>query len=120
MIRSLFLATFLAFSLAAQRPERNAEPGQRLQRMASELNLTEDQKAQIKPILEEEAPKLKAIREDASLDRRAKMEKARDVMQDTSARIQPILTEDQKAKAADMRKEAREKAGERRGRRPRG
>src|SRR5260221_10192991 len=65
---------------AGQRP-----PGMRgapnLDMLAKQLELTDEQKTKIKPILEEQAKKIKDLRADISLsqeDRRAKMKAIRD------------------------------------------
>ena len=65
---------------------------QRLERMTQQLNLTEAQQAQIKPILENESTQMQALRADTSLsqdDRRAKMMQIR---QESASQIKPILT----------------------------
>lgn len=108
MIRTLLVTALVTFGLAAQDGPRRGPggpgaPGDRLEMMAKHLNLTDDQKAQIKPILEEQQTKMQALRDDTSLDREAKMPKMREIMEDTNTKIKPILTEDQQKKLADMR-----------------
>src|SRR5215471_12236528 len=73
---------------------------QRLQRMTQALNLTEDQQAKIKPILENESTQMQSLRSDTSLsheDQRAKMKQLRE---STSSQINPILTADQQKQYA--------------------
>src|SRR5260370_10657774 len=51
-------------------------PESRLKMLTEKLNLTEDQQAKLKPILEDESKQMKAVHDDTSLapaDRRAKM-----------------------------------------------
>jgi Spy/CpxP family protein refolding chaperone len=91
---------------AGQRP-----PGMRgapnLDMLAKQLELTDEQKTKIKPILEEQAKKIKDLRADTSLlqeDRRAKMKAIRD---EVAPKMKEILTPEQFAKF--------EKMGQRRG-----
>lgn len=63
--------------------------------IAKMLNLTDDQKAKVQPILDAQRDKARAIMQDDSLsqdDKRAKMKQIRD---DTTAQLKPILTADQ-------------------------
>ena len=63
--------------------------------IAKILNLTDDQKARVQPILDSQREKMRAIFQDSSLssdDRRAKLKAIRD---DTAAQLKPILTPDQ-------------------------
>ena len=75
---------------------------QRLQRMTQQLNLTEAQQQQIKPILESESKQMQALRDDTSLsqdDRRAKMMQIR---QTSASQIKPILNADQQKQFDEM------------------
>ena len=75
---------------------------QRLQRMTQQLNLTEAQQQQIKPILENESQQMQALRGDTSLsqdDRRAKMMQIR---QPSASQIKPILNADQQKQFDEM------------------
>ena len=45
-------------------PEVKAKVQAKLQELATELNLTDDQKAQLKPILQDEFKQAKAVKED--------------------------------------------------------
>ncbi len=80
-------------------------PEERLQRLSKQLNLSDEQKDKIKPILESEAKKMQELRQDnsaASQDRRAKFQQLR---QDTLAQIRPILNPDQQKKLDDLIKQ---------------
>ncbi len=75
---------------------------QRLQGMTKQLNLSDAQQQQIKPILENESKQMQAVREDSSVapeDRRSKMMQIR---QDTSSQIKPILNADQQKQFEEM------------------
>jgi len=77
-------------------------PDERLKQLSEVLSLTKDQEAKIKPILEDEAKKMQAVRADTALsqeDRRAKM---REIREESSKKIQEVLTPEQKEKYAKM------------------
>jgi len=74
-----------------------------LNKMAACLGLSEDQKAKIKPLLEENLKAKQAVLADQNLtreQRQAKMLELRGQMHD---KIKPILTPEQNSKFADMR-----------------
>lgn len=75
-------------------------------RMAEELSLTADQKGKLKPILEDEAQKIKTLRADTSLSAKEKRAKLAEFREATNAKVKPILTPDQATKWEKMRKEA--------------
>jgi Spy/CpxP family protein refolding chaperone len=65
--------------------------------IAKALNLTDDQKAKVQPILDAQRQKARAVMQDDSLstdDKRAKMKEIRDA---TAAQLKPILTPEQLA-----------------------
>ncbi|RQW83611.1 MAG: hypothetical protein EHM79_15730 [Geobacter sp.] len=73
-----------------------------LAKMATCLNLTEDQKAKIKPLLEENFKAKQAVRADKNLtrdQRRAKMKELRVTLHD---QLKPLLTTEQNSKVANM------------------
>jgi Spy/CpxP family protein refolding chaperone len=92
----------------AQTPDSDNEKiaAERLQEISAQLNLTDDQKEKIKPILMSEAPKLKALKEDTSLTRRKRFQGLRAIMDETSASLKPILTPDQMKTLQKMRDDA--------------
>jgi protein CpxP len=71
---------------------------QRLQKMTKQLNLTDEQKQQIMPILENEQKEMQAVRQDSSLSRSDRMSKMQQLRQDTSSQIKPVLNQDQQQK----------------------
>lgn len=83
-------------------------PGERLRYMARKLQLTEEQKGQIKPILQDEFKQMKALREDTSLSREQKREKMQDIHNAAYEKIKPILTPEQQKKHDEMRRKAME------------
>jgi Spy/CpxP family protein refolding chaperone len=70
----------------------------RMEKLAQELNLTPDQKQQLKPVLQEQAQKLRALRANKSLTQAQKGQQLVAIRQDLVARIKTILTPDQLAK----------------------
>jgi len=100
------LGSFVALGPMARAEDSNAKPAvrgkgkasernDRLKSVADELNLTDDQKTKVKPILQDEAQKLKALRQDTSLAKEDKKVKLKSIREDTNAKIKPILTADQ-------------------------
>lgn len=83
----------------------------RLDRMARRLNLTDDQKAKIRPILEEEVGKVKEVRADTGLTRQELRTKMQAIRQETHDRIQAILTPEQQKIAEQMRTQRRPRRG---------
>jgi len=84
-------------------------PEDRLKMLTEKLNLTEDQQAKLKPIIEDQSKQMKAIHDDASLapaDRQAKM---REVHDSSIEKINAILTPEQQTKWKQMRQEMMEK-----------
>ncbi len=75
---------------------------ERLQRMSERLNLTDEQKEKIRPILQDQANQLKALREDTSLSPAQRREKRRKIGQATRKQIAQILTPEQKEKWREM------------------
>ncbi|HEY1787333.1 MAG TPA: hypothetical protein VGJ73_04225 [Verrucomicrobiae bacterium] len=76
--------------------------GVSIEKVEQNLNLTDDQKTQVQPILEAQRQKMKELRNDSSLstdDRRAKM---KEIRKETSDQLQPILTPDQFTKWKTM------------------
>ena len=90
-------------------------PEARLKMLTEKLNLTEDQQAKLKPVLEDQAKQMKAIHDDASLapaDRQAKM---KDVHESSIEKMNAILKPDQQAKWKQMRQEMMQKHNEMKG-----
>jgi periplasmic protein CpxP/Spy len=87
-------------------------PDQQLEHLSKALNLTDDQKSQIKPVLEERQQKMESLRSDSSLspeDRRSKM---RSLMEDSNTKLRAVLTDEQKSKFAEMQSQMREHRGQ--------
>lgn len=87
---------------AKQQPNAHRD---RLKAVADELNLTEEQKTQLKPVFKEESEKIRALRQDTSLspvDRRAKV---KEIRASIAPKVKKILTTEQFEKWSKIREE---------------
>ena len=78
-------------------------PDQQLEHMSQTLNLTEDQKTKIKPILEDQSNKMHQLMQDTSTAPQDKRAKFQEIHENTMSQIKPILTSDQVKKLESMR-----------------
>jgi Spy/CpxP family protein refolding chaperone len=100
-------------SAAAQpaQDERGAAIRARMQEVAKELGLTDTQKEQLKPILQAEFAKMKALHDDQSLTRPEKLEKLKAIHAELLPQVKEILTPEQLTKWQKIRQERQAKAG---------
>ena len=68
-----------------------------LEHLSKDLNLTDDQKAKVQPIIDQTKPQLAAIHKEA-------MEKMHALLESTGAQIRPLLTPEQQVKYDAMKK----------------
>ena len=101
-------------------PPQSEEHGQRAGRampsvddqvaaMTDELNLTADQQAKIKPLLQDQHDQMQGLMRDTSLSADDRRAKARSVHQTTAAKVREVLNDDQKKKYDAWQQEMREK-----------
>ena len=90
---------------AAADASTRAKVQEKLQHLSSELNLTDDQKEKIKPILANEAGQLKTVHNDSSLSDDQKQTQMKDIHSSAKSQINEILTPDQQKKLATMKAE---------------
>jgi Spy/CpxP family protein refolding chaperone len=69
------------------------------------LNLTEDQKARLRPIIMDENQKMEALRNDSTMTQDQKIEKAQQIRAEASPKIRAILTPEQLQKLAELQRE---------------
>jgi len=104
----------LAITLTA-RPalaqEQQATAESRLEEMSKQLNLTDDQRAKLKPILQDEVQQLQAVHNDASLSQDQKKAKAKEIHAASKPQINSVLTPDQQKQWKEMKKKAKEQRG---------
>ena len=79
-------------------------------RAIEQLNLTADQKTKVQPILDAAKPQMEQIHRDA-------MEKSKALMNDTMAKIKPMLTTEQQSQLDQIQANPRGDRGGRRGHR---
>ena len=77
-------------------------PDKQLEHMTKALNLTSDQQTQIKPILTDRQQKMQALFQDQSLTREDRHSKAQAIQQDTKARLEATLNDQQKQQFEEM------------------
>ena len=83
--------------------------------LTKELNLTEDQQAKVKSILEEQQKQMAALRQDSTLspeDRRAKFQ---EIHQKTSQEIREALNKDQQRKFDELESKRKDRMKEHHG-----
>jgi len=104
-------------ALAGKRPllKALAERKALRQRVAQRLDLSADQKSQLKAKRAEIVASVKSIRSDTSLTKEQKRAKLRETLQAARADVRGSLTPDQQAKAGKLREFIRNKIKERRG-----
>ena len=73
------------------------------------LNLTEDQKTKLRPIIMEENQQIEALRNDTTMTQDQKIAKANQIRADASPKIKAILTPEQLQKLAELQ---RQRAGQ--------
>lgn len=75
---------------------------ERLAHMTQMLNLTSDQQAKIRPVLDNESQQMQTLHQDTSMSREDKMTKMRSIRESSMSQISSILTPDQQKKWQDM------------------
>ncbi len=80
----------------------------RLQTISQDLQLTDEQKPRILPILMDEAKKIKAMHSDPYLLRNQKILQLIDIRNEANVRIKPVLTPIQQAKLDQMKRQLRQ------------
>jgi len=118
------VALFLAYSVttraqdagtqeskAQAQTENGMHHGQRagqLERLSKELNLTDEQKTKVKPILDEQTKQMHATQEDSSLTQEQKHDKMKQIHETTHSQINDILTPEQQKKFAALKEQQKE------------
>ncbi len=117
VIAAMVLGGLVACSIAtAQEAGKESKKGkggfspeQRLERMTTQLNLTDEQKPKVKAVLEETSKKMQGLRDLPQEERREKMQAARE---EETKKLKGILTPEQFKKYEDTMAQFRKKAGE--------
>jgi Spy/CpxP family protein refolding chaperone len=88
-------------------------PEEAVTRMSSKLNLTDDQKSKITPIIADRQTQMRALMADSSGRRLQKARKAKSIMSGSDKKIEAVLTGDQKKTYEQMKKQTKEQSQER-------
>ena len=103
-LMSMLAGSILTFSPASRADDKPADSkpvkarparGERLQQVAEKLKLTDEQKEKLKPVFQEEAKKLRELRNDKDLSREDRISKIREIREDLNGKVKPILTAEQ-------------------------
>jgi Spy/CpxP family protein refolding chaperone len=96
-----------------QAPAPNGNPGRggmvenRLQKLSQQLNLTDDQREKIRPLLEHESERIKEVRGNSSLSQGEAQRRIKSIRRDTNQRIGAFLTPEQIAQWKEDRQQHR-------------
>src|SRR5262249_7938706 len=106
LIAALALGSLLAGALTCSAQTQTTNPPvkgdrkgggvhQRVDRMATELNLTDDQKTKVTALFEEDAKKMRELRADTNLSKDERGEKFRAMRKESDQKLKAILTPEQ-------------------------
>jgi len=98
-----------------RRGRMGMSPEEQLERLSKTLNLTDDQKGQIKPILAERHEKMGKLHADESLSQEDRIAKMREIFEESNKKIRDLLNDDQKKKFDEMQDRQRERMQRRSG-----
>ena len=109
LVAGLCLMTLASAQEPTPAPQGEGQRGQRaargmatvqenVQMLSDKLNLTVDQVAKIRPILEDQGRQLVTVMKDGSISRNERRDKIRSIREETHAKISDLLTDDQKKK----------------------
>lgn len=84
-------------------------PDAHLQMLTEKLNLTDEQRTKLKPILQDQSEQLKAVHDDTSLSPDQRTAKMKAIHASFRDQVNAVLTPEQQAKLKEMKHEAAEK-----------
>jgi len=87
--------------------DRRAQSKQRAAKVVEELELTQEQKTQLRPILKEQAEKWRELIQDKSGAKADKLAKAKEIWEALLPKLQPILKPEQFEQLKTMRENLR-------------
>lgn len=85
----------------AQNPEPVGTPEGRLENLRAHLNLSPEQMDKLRPLVEDESSKIKALKEDPAFSDSQKKEQARQLLGAFREKLGSVLTAEQKMKLSD-------------------
>lgn len=83
-------------------------PDEVVDTLAAKLDLSDDQKTQIKPIIADRQQKLQELRSDTSTRPMQKMRKMKGIFEDSDKKIKAVLTDQQKQQYTQMEQQMRQ------------
>ena len=84
---------------------------QQMERLTTQLSLTDEQKPKVKAVLEESSKKRQEIFSDSSIDRSQMREKMQPIMEEQNKKMKAILTEEQYKKYQEMNQRGKKGGG---------
>jgi hypothetical protein len=116
LIAAVAMGALAAGTTVTIAQDTNAAPGtahgqkaghlrDQFQKIAEDLQLTDQEKEQARPIFRDFFEKAKGIRQDTSLDQQQRREQLKDLRQNVAAKLKGILTSEQLEKWQSMRQE---------------
>jgi periplasmic protein CpxP/Spy len=120
LVAGVSIAILFAFKMLSAAPlpqyggqqmHRQRGPEQQLARLSQRLNLTDEQQAKIKPLLEDQHKQMMALREDSSLSREERRAKFQEIRKQTMEKMNPILTSEQQKQLQQMQQMRHERHG---------
>ncbi len=82
---------------------------EQIARWSEQLTLTDDQKAKIKPILEEQRKDMAKLREDTSMSPEDRRAKSMEIRKESNEKIRKLLNADQQKKWDDMQQQMQQR-----------
>jgi Spy/CpxP family protein refolding chaperone len=110
-IRLNVMALYFGMSVLMAVMSSAQQQSAKLEEIAQYLNLTPQQKAKILPILADEAPKVRAIKNDPSFSRMQKTQRIKAIHQQNDPQMKAILSPEQYQKLQAMRHKSLSDAG---------
>lgn len=108
---SFILAGVCATGLALAEPQQQQRsPEHRMEMLTKRLNLTADQQSKLLPIMTNRQQQIRAIFQDSSLSREDRIAKIQAVRKDSNAKIEALLTDEQKQNFEQLQQEAQQRA----------
>lgn len=83
-------------------------PEQQLEHLSTTLNLTDEQKTKIKPVLEQQSTDMQNLQKDTSLSPQDRHTKMRAIHDNTNSQIRAVLTPEQQSKLDSMKQHRQE------------
>ncbi len=80
---------------------------QQMERMTTQLSLTDEQKPKVEAVLKESSKKRQEIFSDSSINRSQMREKMQPIMEEQNKKLKAILTDDQYKKYQEMQQRAK-------------